>query len=748
MEYANKGNIRKCLTEIANTWEQKLYMLYKIIEGLNNIHKENLIHYDFHDGNILCIKYKETLYGVYISDYLGSYQNAKSYLKKGNIYGVIPFIAPEVLKGEVYTQASDIYSFSMIMWEFTSGIPPFIDRAHNLQLALSICEGERPEIIENTPRCYVDLMKKCWDEDPLKRPSASEVLDIIEKWVKLPYEKKIEDISKELKDNIMEFINVPIRYNNLITEYHPHACYISRLLDFTSEEINKILIESQRLKFFEKKEDADHEFFKLEKIAETYYRISQNKLKEKQIELDALQQKNSQFEQDIQNLRLQIKEFAEKENNNLDLANNLTKKLEQAQDQINKLNQELVDLQQKNLKFECDNQDLKLEQAIQIKESAKKESCLHTQIIQLQSEIYEKQASVSNLTEQLKQNKLISLEVKAQIDQLEKEKIDLENKLSQTKTSIQNLEEQKEQLEIKLNQSQYNYEQIEQKKIELHNMIIAGLLADQKFNTKLKAKLEKEIKQLELKLNNEKQIKEQLAQALRIKEDEISELEQALITLDNERIKKLKDKKDELIEIEKELINKLSSGENTKEVHKEKEAKEKELDELKKELLRTDVNGKNRVLHQVDKFILFKADFLTLQESTIEKLQDCHDRSLSSNNKGDKYSKDFQNIFVKHDELLRLRLKNCYDSLMNIIKKNKELEVTLKINDILKLDSFNIDRYNIFKSAINSQTRTKLNSRMMAEDIKSLRKNLNELKAELKQKSKELNDLKKAVNSS
>jgi len=60
----------------------------------------------------------------------------------------------------------------MIMWEFTSGIPPFSDRAHDLQLCLSICGGERPKIIENTPQCYIDLMKKCWDKDPLKRPIA------------------------------------------------------------------------------------------------------------------------------------------------------------------------------------------------------------------------------------------------------------------------------------------------------------------------------------------------------------------------------------------------------------------------------------------------------------------------------------------------------------------------------------------------------------------------------------------------
>ncbi|POG67214.1 kinase-like domain-containing protein [Rhizophagus irregularis DAOM 181602=DAOM 197198] len=233
MDYANKGNLRGNLTIIIKSgWNKKLYMLFGIISGLNGIHRQNLIHCDFHDGNILNHNERK----VYISD-LGLCKSIRSFLKKYDIYGVIPFMAPEVLRGNSYTPASDIYSFSMIMWEFTSGVPPFNNRAHDFQLSLSICEGERPEIIENAPQCYVDLMKKCWDETPLKRPSSEEVLNIISDWIFLPSNVKVEDINEELKCNIMEFINAPIEHNNnLATESHPQAYYTSRLLDFTMNE--------------------------------------------------------------------------------------------------------------------------------------------------------------------------------------------------------------------------------------------------------------------------------------------------------------------------------------------------------------------------------------------------------------------------------------------------------------------------------------------------------------------------------
>src|SRR5579862_1693573 len=95
MNYANKGNLRGNLTNlIKNNWKQKLHMLHKIISGLNIIHEQGLIHCDFHDGNIL--NHNE---GVYISD-LGLCRPIKSSLKKDSIYGVIPFLAPEVLRGK------------------------------------------------------------------------------------------------------------------------------------------------------------------------------------------------------------------------------------------------------------------------------------------------------------------------------------------------------------------------------------------------------------------------------------------------------------------------------------------------------------------------------------------------------------------------------------------------------------------------------------------------------------------------
>ncbi|PKK61125.1 hypothetical protein RhiirC2_856445 [Rhizophagus irregularis] len=819
MKYTNKNSLKSCLTEITKDWKQRLFYLYQIIKGLNDIHKKDLIHYNFHNGNILCNKYKEDIYGIFISDYLGLYQLTKSFLKENNIFGVLPFIAPEILKGQPYTQASNIYSFSIIMWEFTSKILPFNDKAHDLQLALSICKGERPEIIENTPQCYIDLMKKCWNENPLKRPSSKEVLDIIKNWIIRPLGG---DINEELKSNIMEFINAPIEHNNLIVESHPKACYTSHLLDFTSKELNELLILEDPWELIELKQKYQSSFNELQNIQMELTLQNEEFAKKEstlQIQITNLQSEKQALDGKLTEQLKQNSQLNQEKNNLQDKlvqTETIVQELKSQQDQFkNQINQfqigykqieeenlklekiaetyyqssqnELINLQQRNFQTEKEilklekiaetyhqsfqnenNQNLRLKLAKQIKEFAKKENILQTQIIDLQNEKQNLAGNLTYLTEQLEQNKLTNQQVQDQISQLKQEETKLQEKLSQIEANIQELKshkesliEQKEQLENNLNQFQVNYEQTEQEKIRLYNMT-EGLLQEQKLKIKLKIKLEKEIVQLKQKLIIEEQIKVQLTRALQIKEDKINELEQKLINLDQDRIKKLQDKRKKLIEIEKELLNKLTSGKNTKEIHKEEEAKQKEMNELQQELSRTtasyNVNRKKQVFNQVNNFLKVKGDFLTLREEAIKKLQNCCNHLESSINKErntigsnrnmkilkltDKYTKEFQSILVKYNDGL-LELNKNYYSLKKIVQENKELEVNLIIENIFKLNSFNLDKYKIFKFATYSQEGTgiQLNSNMMSEDINSLRKNLNELKLELNQEKKELKKL-------
>ncbi|RGB24333.1 kinase-like domain-containing protein [Rhizophagus diaphanus] len=226
MQYASEGDLHKYLqkkfTEI--NWEQKISILYDISLGLQNIHRTNFIHRDLHSGNILVDipSYYET---CKIGD-LGLSRHANGTLSDNEIYGVVPYIAPEIFKGSAFSKESDIYSLGMIMWELTTGCKPFTDVEHDHSLIFNILDGARPEITEDTPECYTNLMKSCWDSDPTKRPSIFEICNICNSWI---------------EDHAKYFTHAELKRKNLIKSKklgpkfakkpHPKSIYISRSLN-------------------------------------------------------------------------------------------------------------------------------------------------------------------------------------------------------------------------------------------------------------------------------------------------------------------------------------------------------------------------------------------------------------------------------------------------------------------------------------------------------------------------------------
>ncbi|GES94839.1 kinase-like domain-containing protein [Rhizophagus clarus] len=138
------------------------------------------------------------------------------------------------------------------------------------------------------------------------------IMFIIIAWKIINYASKIINIFGFTKNPntsdyvlIMEYANKSNLRKCLseITNIQDQKLFILyKIIGSLNNKLNKILEESQELKFFEKEGDIEREFFKLKKIVET----SLNGLKEKQMELITLQQKKSQINQDNQNLKLEL----------------------------------------------------------------------------------------------------------------------------------------------------------------------------------------------------------------------------------------------------------------------------------------------------------------------------------------------------------------------------------------------------------------------------------------------------------
>ncbi|GES81738.1 kinase-like domain-containing protein [Rhizophagus clarus] len=239
IQYAPGGDLhnylQKNFTEI--TWnKQKLAILWQISEGLETIHKAEFIHRDLHSGNILSSLLNGKRYQWQIGD-LGLSQPINSTSSNNEIYGVIPYIAPEIFKGSVFSKNSDVYCIGMIMWELTTGRKPFDNVEHDINLVYKILDGERPEITEDTPECYANLMKSCWNSDPKKRPTIIEIRKTIGKWFFT--NKNIEPFNQaELKRK--ELISLDKLGPNFARISHPRAVYTSRSLSFLISKCSSI----------------------------------------------------------------------------------------------------------------------------------------------------------------------------------------------------------------------------------------------------------------------------------------------------------------------------------------------------------------------------------------------------------------------------------------------------------------------------------------------------------------------------
>jgi serine/threonine protein kinase len=242
LEYAEGGNFSDWMKKYYKDfeWKNKIEALSDIINGLMDIHQNQMVHCDFHTGNILFMDDSNDVTNICISDMgLSGKIDDKD---KTNVYGVMPYVAPEVLSGKPYTQAADIYSFGMIMYFIITGIQPFANHAHNDVLALYIINGFRPEIYEfEEPKCYIDLMKKCWDSNPENRPNATEISDLISSFdgsftdVKEIYHYEFEKQFKKAEKYRMLLVHYSYKQANI----HPLAIYTSRLLNSNAKDIQK-----------------------------------------------------------------------------------------------------------------------------------------------------------------------------------------------------------------------------------------------------------------------------------------------------------------------------------------------------------------------------------------------------------------------------------------------------------------------------------------------------------------------------
>ena len=151
--------------------EETVRICADVAQGLQALGDAGMIHRDVKPGNIL-LDENET---AYVTDFgLAKDTNADSVITgPGETMGSVRYMAPEQIRGEPVTPASDLYSLGCVMYECVSGAPPFVHQ-EAVRILWAHIQDEPPDPVgpPRPPDEFIRVLKSALHKRPEDRPSS------------------------------------------------------------------------------------------------------------------------------------------------------------------------------------------------------------------------------------------------------------------------------------------------------------------------------------------------------------------------------------------------------------------------------------------------------------------------------------------------------------------------------------------------------------------------------------------------
>jgi serine/threonine protein kinase len=177
MEYLEMGDLRSHLLRQPPSFTETLRISSQVSLAMHYLHSQQpaILHLDLKSMNVLLTRGDDDNTIAKVSDFGRSHYLSINQLVY-SVSATSTWTAPEILRDNLATRKSDVYSYGLVLWEIVTQQLPYMEMEWMAHLERSIIEGYRPKIPESVMPEFAELIQSCWHTSPEQRPFFDEII--------------------------------------------------------------------------------------------------------------------------------------------------------------------------------------------------------------------------------------------------------------------------------------------------------------------------------------------------------------------------------------------------------------------------------------------------------------------------------------------------------------------------------------------------------------------------------------------